>query len=82
MINCFTNFDLSFSDMKYFYRVRFIPYMDYNCKQILSHEYSTDHQHNSSIKQRILRKRYSIRVEFEQHGSLGMYKLYNLFYYN
>lgn len=57
------------SDIEYTYHVRHIPYMDYNCKQVLP--YSSSESTTSTDHWRLLRKRYAIRVEFEQSGSLG-----------
>lgn len=59
---------LSSSDIEYSYQVRHIPYMDYNSKQLLPHAPPTSNDRNW----RLLRKRYSIRVEFQQAGSLGI----------
>ena len=57
------------SDIEYTYHVRHIPYMDYNCKQVLP--YFSSESATSTDQWRLLRKRYAIRVEFEQSGSLG-----------
>lgn len=58
------------SEIEYSYRVHRIPYMDYNIKQTLHY---TPSSHVENTKWRLLRKRYSVRLEFEQDGSLGMF---------
>ena len=48
--------------------------MDYNTKQIIPYYNNTNNNVDidKETKWRIMRKRYAVRVEFEQHGSLGI----------
>ena len=55
------------SDIEYFYHVHHIPNMDYNTKQVLHFRKAVEDE----SQERILRKRYGIRIEFEQAGRLG-----------
>ena len=66
-------FSGSHSDIEYTYHVRRVPYVDYNMKQsqplALREDLIADPASQSVW--RLLRKRYSVRVEFDQAGSLG-----------
>lgn len=48
--------------------MRHIPFVDYNSKQLIT---ITPPYNTSGQRWRLLRKRYSVRVEFQQTGSLG-----------
>ncbi|KAL5496680.1 hypothetical protein EMCRGX_G013018 [Ephydatia muelleri] len=57
------------SNAQYEYRVHRVPYIDYSTKEII----------NSSVQinplERLLRKRYALRIEIVQSGSLGIFSL-------
>ena len=56
------------------YQVKRIPHMDYNSKQVLPHPSLWGDSTSKGKQWRLLRKRYSIRIEFEQSGSLGEFR--------
>ena len=66
-----TSFFFLCSEIEYSYRVRRIPFMDYSSKEIIPHQPQLQREGKSSELWRLLRKRYSVRIEFEQSGSLG-----------
>ena len=62
------------SAIEYAYQVHRMPYVDYTSKQmdpLLSKEEVLAGGGVSQARWRLQRKRYSVRVEFEQAGSLG-----------
>ena len=63
----------SHSDPEYCYYVHHVPYSKYSSKQVdplMDREVVLSDVGVHGAKWRLLRKRYSIRVEFEQAGSL------------
>ena len=63
------------SAMDYRYHVQRIPFMDYNSKQVdplLSKEEVLREGGVHQARWRLQRKRYSVRVEFQLAGSLGI----------
>ena len=67
-------FVLSSSDPEYRYYVHHVPYSEYSSKQVdplMEREEVLSDVGVHGARWRLLRKRYSIRVEFEQAGSLG-----------
>ena len=66
----------SYSDPEYRYYVHHVPYSEYSSKQVdplMEREEVLSDVGVHQAQWRLLRKRYSIRIEFEQAGSLGMY---------
>lgn len=72
------------SDIHYTYRVQHVPYVDFQSKQIIpvlkQENFEAGVVSKFHTNQRLLRKRYSIRVEFQQEGSLGVFS-FNAFLY-
>ena len=63
-----------YSDVEYHYYVNRVPYIEYSSKQVDPLMERDEVLLDGGVHQaqwRLLRKRYSIRVEFEQTGSLG-----------
>ena len=63
-----------FSEVEYRYYVHRVPYVEYSSKQVdplMERDEVLNDVGVHQAKWRLLRKRYSIRVEFEQGGSLG-----------
>ena len=63
-----------FSEVEYRYYVHRVPYVEYSSKQVdplMERDEVLSNVGVHQAKWRLLRKRYSIRVEFEQSGSLG-----------
>ena len=64
----------TYSDVEYRYYVHRVPYVEYSSKQVdplMERDEVLADVGMHQAKWRLLRKRYSIRVEFEQTGSLG-----------
>ena len=60
------------SDIEYAYYVKRVPYVDYVIKQVEPvRDFHEGARFTSSPDYRMQRKRYAIRVEFEQSGHLG-----------
>ena len=61
-------------DITYSYHVKRIPYADYRVNQIIpviSEKDFTDSSQVAHQENRLLRKRYGIKIEFHQSGRLG-----------
>lgn len=61
-------------DITYSYHVKRIPYADYRVNQIIpviTEKDFTDSSHVAHQENRLLRKRYGIKIEFHQSGRLG-----------
>ena len=70
----YRRFHCDYSDIEYRYYVRRMPFMDYTSKQVeplLTKEEVLREGGVNHAQWRLQRKRYSIRVEFQQAGSLG-----------
>jgi hypothetical protein len=63
-------------DIEYSYYVKRLPYIDYVIKEVqpIRDMHETSH-FTSSPEYRLQRKRYAVRIEFEQSGSLGKFSL-------
>lgn len=62
------------SDIEYAYYVKRVPYVDYVIKQVEPvRDFHKGGRFTSSPDYRMQRKRYAVRVEFEQSGNLGEY---------
>lgn len=61
-------------NIEYKYHVRRVPFINYVSKQVealISPEQVISNVGTHTAPQRLLKKRYSVRIEFEQAGSLG-----------
>ena len=62
------------SAIEYAYYVKRVPYVDYVIKQVEPvRDFHEGGRFTSSPDYRMQRKRYAVRVEFEQSGNLGEY---------
>lgn len=68
---------LGTGDITYSYHVRRIPYADYKVNQLIPVVSEKDFTSENTVHQenRVLRKRYGIKIEFHQSGRLGHFSL-------